>query len=289
LGTQDRAEAERRLADFIKAATRDPVTVADAVQAYLDSQPEAKRKPLGYRFKSTLPFFGHYRPDQITAALTRQWIGRQRSKATGSVRSELAYLIAALNHVKAKGWEVPLPRPSPPRERVLSESEVTALLRAARHSARHVRLFIVLALSTGARKSAILQLTWDRVDFTRNRIDLRTGQETATKRRAILPMNRRLRRYLRIVYRTRTCNHVIEYGSRPVLDVKKGLAAAFRRAGISGASAHTLRHTAATIMVNKGVPLQDVAAFLGDTVATVERVYAKWQPDYLDKAARALE
>ncbi len=289
LRTADRAEAERRLADFKAQIARPNATVADAVASYMQTRPEAKRKTLEYRFKATLPFFGHYRPDQVNEALTRQWIATQTGKATGSLRSELNYLIAALNHAKATGWDIPLPRPGKPRERVLSPAEVKALLKASRHSARHIRLFIVLALGTGARKSAILQLTWNRVDLARNRIDLRTGSESATKRRAVLPMNRRLRRYLRIVHRTRTCNHVIEYGSKPILDVKTGLTAAFKRAGIKGASAHTLRHTAATIMVGKGVPLQDVAAFLGDTVATVERVYAKWQPDFLNAAAKALE
>ena len=42
-------------------------------------------------------------------------------------------------------------------------------------------------------------------------------------------------------------------------------------------------------MVAAGVPLAEVARVLGDTEATVERVYAKHAPDYLKRATAALQ
>ena len=50
------------------------------------------------------------------------------------------------------------------------------------------------------------------------------------------------------------------------------------------ANPHVMRHSRATHLLLAGVPLYDVAKLLGDTVATVERVYGHHSPDYLAAA-----
>jgi len=47
----------------------------------------------------------------------------------------------------------------------------------------------------------------------------------------------------------------------------------------TGISPHVIRHTAATHMARNGVPLWKIAKILGNTLAMVEKVYAKWSPD----------
>jgi integrase len=47
---------------------------------------------------------------------------------------------------------------------------------------------------------------------------------------------------------------------------------------------HILRHSRATHLLQDGVPIYDVARLLGDTVATVERVYGHHSADYLAAA-----
>ena len=71
-------------------------------------------------------------------------------------------------------------------------------------------------------------------------------------------------------------------------NIKTGFAAAATRAGLSAVTPHVLRHTAATWMAIAGVPLQEIARFLGNSLAMVEKVYAKHSPDYLRRAADAL-
>ncbi len=51
---------------------------------------------------------------------------------------------------------------------------------------------------------------------------------------------------------------------------------------------HVLRHTCATWLVQSGVPLWEVAGYLGMTVEMVERVYGHHAPEHLREAARAL-
>jgi integrase len=70
-------------------------------------------------------------------------------------------------------------------------------------------------------------------------------------------------------------------------DVKTGFRAACARAGLTDVSPHVLRHTCATWMMQRGVPKWDAAGFLGMTLATLERDYGHYHPEYLREAARA--
>jgi integrase len=96
---------------------------------------------------------------------------------------------------------------------------------------------------------------------------------------------------------------VIEHAGKPVGSVKKAFARAAIRAGFkeqvgetedgqpiwkATVSPHTLRHTAATWMIQDGVETREVARYLGDTEKMVERVYGHHAPDYLKRAAAAL-
>src|SRR5262249_26339893 len=64
----------------------------------------------------------------------------------------------------------------------------------------------------------------------------------------------------------------------PVLKIIKRIA---KKAAVADVSPNVLRHTAATNMARRGVPLWTIAKILGNSVAMVERVYAKSQPDDL--------
>jgi integrase len=55
--------------------------------------------------------------------------------------------------------------------------------------------------------------------------------------------------------------------------VTRAWASLLRSAGLPRRKLHTLRHSVATAMIGAGVPLPDVAAYLGDTVATLAKTY----------------
>jgi integrase len=154
--------------------------------------------------------------------------------------------------------------------------------------APHVRTFLVLALYTAARAAAILDLTWPQVDFAGNLIDL--GAVAGGKSRAIVPMGPTLKAELLKARELATCPFVIEHGGQQVASVKTGTRAAAVRAGLPGVTPHILRHTAASWMARKGVPMRDIAKYLGHGDSRItERTYAKHSPDWLRDAAAALE
>ncbi len=61
----------------------------------------------------------------------------------------------------------------------------------------HLRLFVLLALNTGARRGAILDLTWPQVDLVNGLINLNpAGRVQTAKRRAMVPISDTLREAL---------------------------------------------------------------------------------------------
>ena len=80
---------------------------------------------------------------------------------------------------------------------------------------------------------------------------------------------------------------VIHRAGRPIKDVKSGFKGACRRVGIEDVSPHTLRHTCATWLMQRGVDKWEVAGFLGMTLETLEKNYGHHHPDFQMEAANA--
>jgi integrase len=69
-------------------------------------------------------------------------------------------------------------------------------------------------------------------------------------------------------------------------NLRHPLDAALRRAGLPHVRVHDLRHTAATIMLQAGIPVPTVSAILGhESAALTYRVYAHVIPDDQQRAA----
>jgi integrase len=214
---------------------------------------------------------------------------KRQGKSPSTIKTELEALRACLRwHYGKDAPVITAPAPSKPRERYLTKEEADRLL--ASIETPHVRLFVTLALATGARMGAILDLTWDRVDFTHGTIDFRpAGRDVTNKRRVIVPMNRRAREAMEAAYEARLTDHVIEYGGKPVASVKRAIAAAARRSGVP-CSPHVFRHTAGVWMAQADVPMQKIAQFLGHTSTRItETVYARYSPRFMSDAASALD
>lgn len=295
LRTADRHIAEARLLDLEREARSREAgegTIADLVPLYLadkEGRPGTERGR--YAWLQLKPVFGHLRPGQIDRPLCRAYIQKRRraNAADGTIIKELSVLRAALRwHDPQTRAIVELPPAPAPKSRHLSRAEYRALREAAAITP-HLHLFIVLAYTTAGRAQAILDLTWDRVDFDAGRVALGTGERRA-KGRATVPMTEGARQALAEAKPGALTDFVVEYAGRPVKSVKRAFAAAAERAGLPWCSPHVLRHTAAVHMAESGVPIAEIAQYLGHTSPAITyRVYARFSPDYLRRAANALE
>jgi len=178
------------------------------------------------------------------------------------------------------------PKPGP-RVRWLTEAEAARLLDACK--AHHVKLFTTIALHTGSRSGAILGLTWDRMDLENRLIDFREpGRIQTRKRRVPVPINDTLHAVLLEAHMLATTEHVIEWAGGPVARILHAFRDAAARAGLKGVTPHVLCHTAITWMLQRGVPVWEVAGFTGRRLEMVQEVYGHHHPDHLRAAARAL-
>jgi Phage integrase family len=83
--------------------------------------------------------------------------------------------------------------------------------------------------------------------------------------------------------------HVVEWNGAPIKSVKTAFKSAVVLAGLEGAvTPHTLRHTAATWLMQAGVDKWEAAGFLGMTVELLDRVYGHHHPRHLQQAAKAI-
>jgi integrase len=304
--TADRAEAEAFLAAFRLAAADAPLsdlTIPQLLDWYWDTHAKGLMRPdnadLAIRYLR--PFFGSTPALGLSLAKQEAYIAHRRLKGAGdeSIRRDLSVLSAALRRaVRYKKLDHAPPMatlpPAPPRERWLTRNEVARLLRQMRQPHRgkvfrHVLLFTRLALYTGARTGAILDLTWDRVHFDTGLIDYRKpGRRVTKKRRTVTPMTRKVRRMLLHAHKHRRGRHVITWAGERIDRVAKACIAHAEKAGIEGFSPHVLRHTFASWAVQKRVPIYTVGKALGQTVASTTERYAKLAPEDVREAMETI-
>jgi integrase len=242
-------------------------------------------------WKHLQPSFGHRMGTDINKDDCRAYARsrQRRGAAPGTIRIELEYLRACLNLRYGRGHNrVWMPSGSAPRDRYLTREELEKLLEHVQTP--HVRLFIVLAVATGARMGALLDLQWQQVDFKHRVLDFnQPGREQTNKRRPQVPLNLRAYAALSEAAEAALSDWVIEWDGKRVSSIKKAIRMAAKRSGVP-CSPHVFRHTAGVWMAQADVPMQKISQFLGHTSTRVtERTYARYSPSFMKDAAAALE
>lgn len=296
--------------------------MGEVLARYAEDKGAKMRSPqtLAYSISALAPFWADLTCDAVKGSTCRKYererakpvtvevtsklgntrkVRRQANAAT--VRRELGVLQAALNHAHEEGLlihpiKVALPSAGTSRDRWLTRSEVARLLR---HAAPHVRRFIVLAIYTGRRAGALLELTWARVDLDAGTIRFAVDGATETnKRRGRGKMPRQLRAHLarwsrmqdRLSPEARKREtHVIMFRGQSLDNIKKGIERAADRAGLSDVTPHVLKHTAVTWPIMKGLGLEDAAEYFDTTPETIRRHYWHHSPHHQARAIEMLE
>ena len=210
-----------------------------------------------------------------------------------SIARYLGVIAAALNRAKDQGEIVSVPELEKPEleqsqgVEPFSLDELRAVMAAA--TSESERLMVLLWIGTGCRPGAVLDLTWDRVDFAAQAIDFRVpGRRMTKKRRTLPPMAPSLAAYLEA---KRSVGYVIvrrtKKAVRPLAGFKMTMRRLAKRAGVEG-SAYRIRKSVATWLRSQGVPEAEVLAMLGHRFGSSETErYAR--PEYLVAARAAIE
>ena len=226
-----------------------------------------------------------------------------RAVKSGTVRRELAILVAAVNYLvntkrlsaDSAPW-IQLPAAGAAREFFLYEFETDALLQfGMADSDGHGRMsraarFVVLALASAARPRSIETLRWDQVDLDKKQF--RFTASGTTKRRVPVPIPSWSLPILDMMKRERGGEYVLDTDMpiRPAFEwFMKRAAKALNSERYLLLTRHGLRHTAATQMARSGANLFELAGILGDSLATVEKNYLHHCPDHLREAANRVD
>jgi integrase len=321
-------DLRRQLKEQVAAGGVIEMTLADAMHRYAETVVKLGRSD-GERELSAFKRLGEaFGPettlDRITAPVVHKWRdtllsgGHQgtpkktKGKSSGeakpkglkpaSINRYLDILKAILRKAHSEwGALLRMPTIKPlkvnnAKLRFLDEAEEGRLLDA---SPEHLRRFLVFLLGTGARRGEALKLTWDAVELDGNRRAAVHFQMTKSGKPRRVPLPEKVRELL-LTMRAEAPKgeqrvfvwKVVKDGKEEVVpfdSVKRSFDTARAAAKLKGVSLHTMRHTYASRLVMRGVPIYNVSKLLGHSKIQMTMRYAHLAPEGLEESVAVLD
>ena len=240
--------------------------------------------------RHVLPALGRLTLDEITSEHVAKLISDMRGDgyAAGTTNNVLMLLSRIFN--LARKWKVPgagdnptsgLDR-APPNElqQFLTAEETDRLVGSlGEDENRAAAQAIMLLLLTGARRREITLARWEQVDWTQR--VLRVPVSKSGKPRTIA-LNTAAMAVLKSIPRDPACPYI--FPTR-LIGVYNPWDRIRRRAGLADVRLHDLRHSFASLLVNRGVSLYVVQGLLGHASPRMTQRYAHLAPQTLLDAA----
>ncbi len=270
-----------------KYNTADPL-LSEYVLEYIEYTRYIQRKRSWDRergaLKNVVKELGEYKLSEITPEKLIKYQGIRLSKGImpGTINLELAFLKRMYNIANLQDkfqdknpvMQIKFLHQEDRPERILSLKEERRLLQA---SPEHIANIIICALNTGMRRGEMLSLKWDKVNLEHGYIILESAL-TKTKKTRRVSINSILKNLLIKLESNKQSDYVFtnEHGKEysNINSLVYLFNTSLKRADIKGFRFHDLRHTAATRMIEAGVPLFAVGQILGHSNPKTTMRYA---------------
>jgi len=209
-------------------------------------------------------------------------------KSIKNVMGTLRRVLASAVEWEYLGGMPPLPRikVAQPEWDFLTPEEAAKVLESARARSEEVYASILFALHTGARAGEEIALEWGDVDFRSRMIVFRrsstkgyVGPTKSGKERRV-PLTDTLEAALKAIRHLRGKRVFCKEDGSALLigQLHERLWGACRRAGLREIRWHDLRHTFASQLAMKGVPIPQIQQWMGHSTITMTMRYAHLAP-----------
>lgn len=245
-----------------------------------------------------VPFFGKIPIGEITAYHTEQFKAQMAKKGVSNktIKNYLTVLnkclCTAYEWLELKGAppKIKWPKCNPTRTDFLSPDECELLLN---HSKGVVYEMILTALRTGMRQGELKGLQWSSIDWENRSVTVRHSRDDRMKM-LVSPKSNRERHipldvdvYEALYKRKRETGYVFLDADKQPFDyhrMERRLTKACKEAGLRKIGWHTLRHTFASHLAMKGVPMTAVQQLMGHSNITTTMRYSHLAPSTLRAA-----
>jgi len=240
----------------------------------------------------------------LTPRILDQFIAEKFSTAPWSALMYYRTLKAAFSKAVVWGYieENPLKKIKAPKQKkslpvFISKSDLEQIIHHTQ--TKLLQDIFITAFYSGMRLGEILNLVWDCVEFNRKIITIKNinGFVTKSKKERVIPMNGRLLELFLNRYQTSKMVSKNAYIFYRVIGIKlnedfisKQFKKAVRSAGLSDEiHFHTLRHSFASNLIQKGASIYVLKELLGYESISTSLIYSHLQSENLSQAVKLLD
>ncbi|MBI1931564.1 MAG: site-specific integrase [Ignavibacteriales bacterium] len=279
-----------------------PITLKKFIFEYLKYSETVHSVNTTKTVKTTLTNFLRYNKDvqisTITTARIQDYLEiRIRTSSKYQARKDLINLSSAFNKAVLQKYLINNPCRSIKRIKVpekqplfFSEEELKKLLEVIQ--SKDLRDIILFAINTGLRQMELITLQWDQINFKDNllRLDNRNHLTKSKKVRAI-PLNLTSLQILTERELIKTNSYVFTNSGKifnPILLSKEFKFYVIKAEINKELHFHSLRHTFASWLVQKGVSIYQVSKLLGHADIKTTQIYSHLRADDLQNTVNLL-
>ena len=152
----------------------------------------------------------------------------------------------------------------------------------------YLKGIVIVALNTGLRKSNILELRWEQINFYFNFIEF---LENKCNKHILIPLNEKLIQFFSNKPDVERKGYIFinpETGL-PYKDIKKAWSTALEKANIENFRFHDLRHTFATRLIEKNIDIVVAKELMGHADISTTMIYVHSDADRKKNAINVID
>lgn len=257
---------------------------------------------ISFSFKQLISFCGDLALDKIDTRILDKFITSTFSRTQKGAHHYYRTLKAAFN--KAVEWnyiemnpftKIKFPKLSKSFPTFISEDELLIII--ANTPSQYLKDIFVVGLYSGLRLGELINMRWNWIDFFQNQITVKCsdGFQTKSKKERIVPMSEKIESILmsRFNLTVHQPTEVVFYRTKGRKlhqeTISKHFKDAVRKSNLNDKiHFHSLRHSFASLLVQRGVSLLVVKDLLGHEDLATTQIYSHLQQQNLRDAVNLL-